>query len=159
MHIYRHKSRGGDMTLPVTYLLKNATKFISINAAFFNIFFTIKDLPYITVLDENNYFFGILTHNRLLKMLSRSWNVELGSYVLTVLSAGERGDLVEMSKAITKYSEIASCISLGFRKKDNLHRTLFTLPAGIEEQKLKRIVSKLQRKGFEIEEIEDLSKI
>ena len=159
MHIYRHKSRGGDMTLLVTYLLKNATKFISINAAFFNIFFTIKDLPYITVLDENNYFFGILTHNRLLKMLSRSWNVELGSYVLTVLSAGERGDLVEMSKAITKYSEIASCISLGFRKKDNLHRTLFTLPAGIEEQKLKRIVSKLQRKGFEIEEIEDLSKI
>ena len=22
MHIYRHKSRGGDMTLPVTYLLR-----------------------------------------------------------------------------------------------------------------------------------------
>ena len=52
MHIYRHKSRGGDMQLPVTQLLKNATKFISINSAFFNIFFTIKDLPYITVLDE-----------------------------------------------------------------------------------------------------------
>ena len=159
MHIYRHKSRGGDMTLPVTYLLKNATKFISINAAFFNIFFTIKDLPYITVLDENNYFFGILTHNRLLKMLSRSWNVELGSYVLTVLSKGERGDLVDIAKTITQYSEIASCISLGLRKKDNLHRTLFTLPSGIEEKRLNRIVTKLKRRGFEIEEIEDLSKI
>ena len=28
MHIYRHKSQGGDMNLPVTYLLKNATKTI-----------------------------------------------------------------------------------------------------------------------------------
>lgn len=31
MHIYRHKSNGGDMTLPVTHLLKNATNlFMSI---------------------------------------------------------------------------------------------------------------------------------
>ena len=32
MHIYRHKSNGGDMTLPVTHLIKNATKFIHINS-------------------------------------------------------------------------------------------------------------------------------
>src|SRR5699024_2751894 len=131
----------------------------SINAAFFNIFFTIMDLPYITVLDENNYFFGILTHNRLLKILSRSSNVELGSYVLTFLSKGERDDSVVIAQTITEYSEIASCISLGFSKKDNLHRTLFTLPSGIEEKRLNRIVTKLKRRGFEIEEIEDLSKI
>ena len=112
MHIYRHKSRGGDMNLPVTYLLKNATKFVSINSAFFNVFFSIKDLPYITVLDENNYFYGILTHTRLLDMLSQSWNVNVGSYVLTVVSAGDRGDLVEMSKIITKYTSIARCMTL-----------------------------------------------
>ena len=38
MHIYRHKSRGGDMSLPVTHLLKNANKFIPIDSAFFNVF-------------------------------------------------------------------------------------------------------------------------
>lgn len=32
MHIYRHKSQGGDMNLPVTYLLKNATKTIKVNS-------------------------------------------------------------------------------------------------------------------------------
>ena len=63
MHLYRHKARQGDMHLPVTALLKNATKFISINAAFFSIFFAIRDLPYIAVLDNNNQFYGILTHN------------------------------------------------------------------------------------------------
>lgn len=36
MHIYRHKSRGGDMSLPVTTLLKNATKFVNVNSAFFS---------------------------------------------------------------------------------------------------------------------------
>ncbi|MDN2453878.1 cyclic di-AMP binding protein CbpA [Lactobacillus sp. UCMA15818] len=156
MHIYRHKSRGGDMSLPVTYLLKNATKFVTLDSAFFNIFFSIKDLPYITVLDEQNLFYGILTHSSLLNMLSQSWNINIGSYVLTVISSDERGDLVEMSKIITKYTAIASCITLDVEDKGLVHRTLFTLPAGITPTKLEKIISNLERKSFKVSEIEDL---
>ncbi|WP_056967232.1 cyclic di-AMP binding protein CbpA [Liquorilactobacillus sucicola] len=156
MHIYRHKSRGGDMSLPVTYLLKNATKFITLDSAFFNVFFSIKDLPYITVLDEHNFFFGILTHSSLLNMLSQSWNVEIGSYVLTVVSSGDRGDLVEMAKIITKYTSIASCITLDVKTTELVRRSLFTLPAGVSEQKLAKIVANLERKNFKVPEIENL---
>ena len=156
MHIYRHKSRGGDMQFPVTQLLKNATKFISINSAFFNIFFTIKDLPYITVLDEENQFYGILTHSSLLNMLSQSWNVDTGSYVLTILSNGDRGDLAKMSKIITRYTVIASCISLDLHEKNNIQRILFTLPSEVSEHKLKRIVASLKRNKFIVTEIENL---
>ncbi|MHC9532203.1 cyclic di-AMP binding protein CbpA [Dellaglioa sp. BT-FLS60] len=156
MHIYRHKSQGGDMSLPVTYLLKNATKFISSDSAFFNVFFSIKDLPYIAVLNENNYFEGILTHTRLLDMLSQSWNFDVGSYVLTVVSAGERGDLVEMAKIITKYSSIASCMTLDVKEGELLRRTLFTLPAGVTQEKVDKIVDNLGRKEFIVSEIEDL---
>lgn len=156
MHIYRHKSRGGDMNLPVTYLLKNATKFVSINSAFFSVFFSIKDLPYITVLDENNYFYGILTHTRLLDMLSQSWNVNVGSYVLTVVSTGDRGDLVEMSKIITKYTSIASCMTLDVQQGEFVRRTLFTLPADVSREKLETIVKALEKKNFKVPEIEDL---
>ena len=49
MHIYRHKSNGGDMTLPVTHLLKNATKFIYVNSSFLKSFSRSKSchtLPY-----------------------------------------------------------------------------------------------------------------
>ncbi|MFT8727835.1 MAG: cyclic di-AMP binding protein CbpA [Liquorilactobacillus ghanensis] len=157
MHIYRHKSRGGDMQLPVTYLLKNATKFVSLDSAFFKVFFTIKDLPYITVLDEHNFFYGILTHSSLLNMLSQSWNVNVGSYVLTVLSLGERGDLVDMSKIITKYTSIASCITLDVQSQSIVRRVLFTLPSGVEPERLKRIVANLERKSFKVVEIEDLN--
>lgn len=156
MHIYRHKSRGGDMSLPVTTLLKNATKFISVNSAFFNVFFSIKDLPYITVLDDNNHFYGILTHARLLDMLSQSWNVNVGSYVLTVVSIGKRGDLASMAKIITKYTSIASVTSLDAQGGELVHRTLFTLPSGVGKKKLDRIVDNLERKEFRVPEIEDL---
>jgi len=156
MHIYRHKSRGGDMQLPVTSLLKNATKFISVNAAFFNVFFSIKDLPYIAVLDDKNAFYGILTHTRLMDMLSQSWNVNIGSYVITVVSAGERGDLAGMAKIITKYTNIASVISLDGQEGELVHRIMFTLPAEVDEEKLDRIVKALERKEFQVTEIEDL---
>ncbi|MDF7639482.1 cyclic di-AMP binding protein CbpA [Lactobacillus sp. ESL0791] len=160
MHIYRHKSQGGDMSLPVTYLLKNATKTIKVNSPFFKVFFTIKDLPYIAVLDEDNKFYGILTHSKLLDMLSDAWNVKNGSYVLTVLTDDSRGNLVKMSKIITKYCNIAGTMTLdasaGQLGGNFVRRILFTLPAGVSEETLKEIVSKLDHKGYVVSEIEDL---
>ncbi|HLQ41111.1 MAG TPA: cyclic di-AMP binding protein CbpA [Tetragenococcus sp.] len=156
MHIYRHKSNGGDMNLPVTYLLKNATKFIHITDSFFHVFFTIKELPYIAVLDENNYFYGILTHSSLLNMLSQSWNVDEGSYVLTIASTGKQGDLAGMSRIISKYANIASCITLDIDKDEFIRRTLITLASGVSEKTLDVICTQLERKDFRIAEIEDL---
>ncbi|UQS85006.1 cyclic di-AMP binding protein CbpA [Apilactobacillus apisilvae] len=157
MHIYRHKSRGGDMNLPVTTLLKNATKFISVDSAFFHVFFSIKDLPYIAVLSNENKFYGILTHTRLLDMLSQSWNVNIGSYVITVLAPGDRGDLEAMSKIITKYTSIASVISLDAQEGELVHRVMFTLPADVNKELLSKITAALERKAFRVAEIEDLN--
>lgn len=156
MHIYRHKSQGGDMTLPVTYLLKNATKTIPVNAPFFKVFFNIKDLPYIAVLDESANFYGILTHSRLLNMLSESWNIDVGSYVLTVMSTGERGDLAAMSKILAKFVSISGCLTLDAKRGEYVRRTLFTLPAGTDAATLNQIVNKLERKHFRVVEIDDL---
>lgn len=160
MHIYRHKSQGGDMNLPVTYLLKNATKTIKVNSPFFKVFFNIKDLPYIAVLDEENHFYGILTHSRLLDMLSDAWDIKNGSYVLTVLSDNARGNLIKMSKIVSKHTNMSSVMTLdataGELQGDFVRRTLFTLPAGVSEITMKTIVDKLQKKGFVVSEIEDL---
>lgn len=160
MHIYRHKSQGKDMSLPVTYLLKNATKTIKVNSPFFKVFFTIKDLPYISVLDEDNKFYGILTHSRLLDMLSDAWNVKTGSYVLTVLTDNSRGNLAKMTKIISKFCAIAGVMSLDAstagETNNAVRRILFTLPAGLTEDTLKEIVRRLERKSYVVAEIEDL---
>ena len=156
MHIYRHKSQGGDMNLPVTYLLKNATKTIKVNSPFFRVFFNIKDLPYIAVLDEENHFYGILTHARLLDMLSDAWNIKNGSYVLTILSDNDRGKLVKMAKIISKYSNIAGCLTLDVKTVELVRRNLFTLPIGVSRETMTAIVNRLEKKGFVVPEIEDL---
>lgn len=157
MHIYRHKANGGDMSLPVTSLLKNATKFIYVNSSFFNVFFTIKELPYIAVLDEHDHFYGILTHSSLLSVLAQSWNVEQGSYVLTIASTGKKGDLAAISKIIAKHSSIASCITLDIGKDEFIRRTLITLPAETTQATLDKIIEQLESKLFKVVEIEDLN--
>lgn len=156
MHIYRHKSQGGDMNLPVTYLLKNATKTIKVNSPFFRVFFNIKDLPYIAVLDEENHFYGILTHSSLLNMLADAWNIKSGSYVLTVLSDNGRGNLAKMSKIISKYTNLGGCLTLDTKQGELVRRNLFTLPIGVSRQTMETIVKKLERKGYVVAEIEDL---
>lgn len=156
MHIYRHKSRGGDMNLPVTTLMKNATKTISVDSPFFKVFFNIKDLPYIAVLDENNLFYGILTHSRLLSMLSDAWNLDISSYVLTVSSSGDRGDLEKMSKIFAKCVSVAACMTLDAKSNEVVRRTLFTLPSGTDIETLKEIIKRLEKKSFVVSEIDDL---
>lgn len=156
MHIYRHKSNGGDMSLPVTHLLKNATKFISIDSSFFKIFFTIKELPYISVLDKNMKFFGILTHSSLLNMLSQSWRVDVGSYVLTVIAPSRRGDLSQITKIVNRHSAIASLITLDVNRDDVLRRVLVTLPAGTTKSELDAVVQGLEKQDFRVSTIEDL---
>lgn len=156
MHIYRHKANGGDMNLPVTHLLKNATKFISIEASFFKVFFSIKELPYISVLDEDNRFYGILTHSSLLNMLQQSWNVNTGSYVLTIASTGQKGDLANMAKIINRFCSISSCITLDVEQDDLVRRTMITLESGVTKDIVKQLSSALSKKGFRIVEVEDL---
>lgn len=159
MHIYRHKANGGDMSLPVTHLLKNATKFISIDSSFFKIFFTIKELPYISVLDKDMKFFGILTHSSLLTMLSQSWSVDVGSYVLTVIAPSRRGDLFQITKAVNKHSAIASLITLDVNRDDVLRRVLVTLPAGTTKSQLDAVVQGLEKQDFRVSTIENLQDV
>lgn len=156
MHIYRHKANGGDMSLPVTHLLKNATKFISIDSSFFKIFFTIKELPYIAVLNKDNTFFGILTHSSLLNMLAQSWSVDAGSYVLTILAPSRKGDLFQITKIINKTTSIANVITLDVSRDDVLRRVLITLPTDTTKVELETVINGLEKQAFKVVSIEDL---
>ncbi len=155
MHLYKHKSEGGDMSLPVTYLLKNATKYVHTYSSFYNIFFMIKDLPYITVLDENNHFYGILTHSALISLLEQSWNLKTGSYVLTIAVSGDKGDLANVSKIINRYSSIMSTITLD-SEQDSIRRLIMTLEPDATASDVEKISEQLDRRGYRVIQAEDL---
>lgn len=155
MHLYKHKSEGKDMSLPVTHLLKNATKFVHTSSSFFSIFFMIKDLPYITVLDENDHFYGILTHSALINLLEQSWKLETGSYVLTIAAAGEKGDLAAITRIINRHSDIMSCITLD-GDGSPIKRTIMTLEPNATEEVVEKISTALDRRGYRVVQVEDL---
>ena len=155
MHLYKHKSEGGDMSLPVTHLLKNATKYVHTYSSFYNIFFMIKDLPYIAVLDENNHFYGILTHSALISLLEQSWNLKTGSYVLTIAVSGDKGDLANVSKIINRYSSIMSTMTLD-SEQDSIRRLIMTLEPEATASDVEKISEQLDRRGYRVIQVEDL---
>lgn len=155
MHLYKHKSEGKDMSLPVTHLLKNATKFVHTSSSFFSIFFMIKDLPYITILDESDHFYGILTHSALIDLLEQSWKLEVGSYVLTIAAAGEKGDLAAITRIINRHSDIMSCITLD-GDGSPIKRTIMTLEPSATEEVVEKISTALDRRGYRVVQVENL---
>jgi CBS domain-containing protein len=158
MHIYRHIAADGDLHLPVTALMRNMTKFIGINATFFELFFTLRDLPFISVLDENNHFQGIITHNRVMELMAESLQTREGRYSLTLLTTGERGSLEKAAKIISRYTPISSAMSLNPDDNPRTVRIIFTLPDTVDEARLTKIIRVLSRKGFHLESLEDLRK-
>lgn len=155
MHIYKHKSEGKDMSLPVTHLLKNATKYVHTYSSFYSIFFMIKDLPYITVLDENNHFYGILTHSALINLLEQSWKLDTGSYVLTIAAPGEKGDLAKIARTVNRFSDIMSVITLDGGDSP-IKRAIMTLDPSVTEEDVERISYQLDRRGYRVVQVENL---
>lgn len=154
MHIYKHKSEGKDMSLPVTHLLKNATKYVHTYSSFYSIFFMIKDLPYITVLDENDHFYGILTHSAIINLLEQSWKINAGSYVVTIAAAGEKGDIAAITRIVNRYSDIMSLITLD--GDTPIKRAIVTLDPNLQKEQLEKMSVQLDKRGYRVVQVEDL---
>ncbi|MGX7051226.1 cyclic di-AMP binding protein CbpA [Leuconostoc palmae] len=155
-HVYEHIAKKGDINLPVTAIMRNSTKFIYTTSQFYEVFFAIRDLPFIAVLDENHYFTGIFTHDVLMDLLSQSWSVHTGGVAVSVTSHNSQGDLKVISGIISRYAYIESVLSL--QSKDGTVSLMFTLPIDIENPQLDKIVSHLEKKHFKVTSIEDLQR-
>ncbi|HAL00264.1 MAG TPA: hypothetical protein DCP50_04650 [Exiguobacterium sp.] len=156
MHIYRHGMNGGSLDDNVMSLIKNTSKYIYTGSNFFEVFFSIKELPYIAVLNDDGHFFGILPHGKMLGMLEEAWNRDSGSYVLTVALSEQKGALEKISKIVNKYSTVASLMTLD-EKSSVMRRVLITLPTDCDEKTKKKIVKKLDDKGLRVVAVEDLA--
>lgn len=156
MHIYRHQASGGEMSLPVTFLLKNATKFIFLDASYFDILFTMRDLPYIAVLNQKKEFVGVLTHEKMLDVLHEFWAVDQSGYILTLQTNGKQTDLALITKIISKYSFILNLITLNTVPHSMKQEILITLPRNILPSNKEKILNRLQKKGFALLDLENL---
>lgn len=150
-YLYEGKGSENDS---VESLIQNKDAFIFEEDSFFQAFFTIKRLPFIAVLNEGNEFLGILTHANVMDVLADSFGMKTGGYTLTIATIEHKGaikDLVTMLKDIN----IDGMLTLDNGEK-YLRRIIVNLPAELPEDKLKRIVKKLEEKEFRVTHVDQI---
>jgi CBS domain containing-hemolysin-like protein len=158
-HLFEHQANQGDLSLPVTTLMRNSTKFIFLDSQFYELFFAMRDLPFIAVLDDNHHFYGVFTHNALMDVLAQSWSVEDAGVAISVaLKDNTTGELAKIAKIISRFSNISSVVSLRQTSTEAAMMLLITLPIPYDSALLDLLKERLNKKGFPVLDVENLAR-
>lgn len=151
-HIYQYKFHNPEADLskiPVTRFLKNTTRVIRNDENLYRLFFTMKDLPYLAVLDQDNVFIGVIPHVNLIDFFAQAWAIDQAGYVLTVKTIGKRGDLSRISRLVNRYTDISSSMSLDRSDYRTHAMTLFVIPSSVDGLQINQLLKLLERKNYE----------
>lgn len=140
----------------VKELVKNEDGYVNDDEAFFKVFFSIKQLPYLAIVNAAGDFLGILTHANVIKVLEDAWGVNNGSYSLTVGTVEFSGALAKMLKVVNKHCNVQSVISLNNNSK-YARRVCIVLPEGVELNTVERIKKELYKNNFIVTDVEKLN--
>ncbi|WP_078547929.1 cyclic di-AMP binding protein CbpA [Litchfieldia alkalitelluris] len=150
---YLYEKKGTEVD-PIQPLIKNQDAFIFEEDSFFKTFLTIRRLPFIAVLNQSDEFIGIITHANVMDVLEDSFGMKTGGYTLTIATIEHKGaikDLVTLIKDIN----IDGLLTLDNGEK-YLRRIILNLPGDISEERLKKIVQKLEEKEFRVTHVDQI---
>lgn len=155
VHILEFEKEG-SLTNPVKELVQDEDGFVNEDEAFFKVFFSIKRLPYLAVVNGVGEFLGILTHANVIKVLEDAWGVNNGSFSLTIGTVEFSGALTKMLKVVNKHCNVQSVISLNNNSK-YARRVCIVLPEGVELNTVERIKKELYKNNFQVTDVEKLN--
>ena len=123
---------------------------------FFKVFSTIRQLPYLAVVDDKGHFQGILTNGNVIQVLENAWGVHNGSYSLTVGTVEYQGVLQHMLQIINEYCSVQSVITLN-NDTQFVRRICIVLPEGVDEKTKDKIIADLEENKFTVTDVEKLN--
>jgi len=124
--------------------------------AFFKVFKSIKRLPFLAVVGEDQEFLGILTNGNVISVLESAWGADRGSYSFTIGTIEYAGALQKMLEIINKYCTVESVVSLNNDLKF-VRRVCIVLPKDVEEETAKQISQELDEHNFTVIHTEKLN--
>lgn len=151
-YLYEEK---GSPDASIDSLVKNQDAFIYEEDSFFKTFLTIRRLPFIAVLNENEQFLGIITHANVMDVLEDSFGMKTGGYTLTIATIEHKGaikDLVTLLKDIN----IDGMLTLDNGEK-YLRRIIVNLPGELSPEKVKALVAKIEEKEFRVTHVDQIN--
>lgn len=156
VQILEHQLESGE-EVPISQLALDQDGYINEEDSFYKVFFSIKRLPYLAVLNENGQFKGIITHSKLFEILEQAWGYKTGSCALTLAFPETDGILAKTLTEIKKRHPIHCVFSLD---DDDwyLRRVIVTLSKGATSQTVKEIETLLHKIGARIIDVEVFDK-
>jgi CBS domain-containing protein len=130
----------GNLDVVVEQLCEDHDRFIYEESSFYEVFHSIKMLPYLAVLDENENFSGIMTHAKVFELLEEAWGYKTGSCALTIALPDAEGILINVLSTIKKHATVHCIFSLD-NDSAYLRRVIVTL----EKPATANTVSKIER--------------
>ncbi|MCR8969550.1 cyclic di-AMP binding protein CbpA [Facklamia sp. 7083-14-GEN3] len=153
-HIYQYKFHNPDAdlsSLPVTRFLKNTTKIIRIHHSILELFFAIKDLPYVAVLSKEHTFLGIVEHTNFLSFLNQAWDMPVVGYILKVEALGQKGNLTKIARLVNRYCDISSSMTIDKTNFNNHSYILFQIHQDTSRLTFQNLVQDLQKRKYSVE--------
>lgn len=147
-HIYKYKFHHPEMDMSnfsVTYLLKNATKTIQESESVLSLLFSLRDLPYLTVLNDNRRFLGIIKHETALDYFQQAWMISKLSCIIAVKTIGNRGELRKVSRLINRYCDITMAMTLEETTYNTQSTMVYGIPKYVDMLSVKKLVHYLDR--------------
>ncbi|MGD6817496.1 cyclic di-AMP binding protein CbpA [Metabacillus sp. 84] len=149
-YYYEQKGQDNDS---IASLVKDQDAYILEEDSFIKAFMSIKRLPFLAVLTEDQEFTGIMTHANIMDVLEDSFGLRTGGYLLTVATKEHKGAIKELVSTI-KDVNIEGLLTLD--NGDYLRRIVVNLSHDLTEKKLNKIISKLEEKEFRVTFIDDV---
>ncbi|OYQ67739.1 cyclic di-AMP binding protein CbpA [Aerococcus sp. 1KP-2016] len=149
-HIYKRIVNGESLDVSVTHHLKNATKYIYTNSTLFQTIFAIRDLPYISVLNEDHTFYGILTHRAFERGLFQAWSLDEEGFVLTIQARqDDHGAIAVISRIIGRFTSINTVVT-SVDPRTNVSNIIISLNGDCSPASLEKIVTRIERKNYKV---------
>lgn len=151
--ILEHQIENEMNDVSISTLALNQEGFIFENSSFYKVFFSIKKLPYLAVIDDDGNFSGILTHSKVFELLEEAWGYKTGSYALTIALPDKEGILAKILININRKWPVHCVLSID----DNgwyLRRVLVTLKKGANQKNVEEIEELLYKVGARLIDLE-----
>lgn len=144
----------GSLDDSVMKIATDKQSFVYETEPFFKIFFTIRKLPFLAVLKDNEEFAGILTHSAVMDVAEDAFGFNAKGYSVTIGTYDFENTLKQIVDIISKHSSIQSLLTL--YSKDFVRLIHFSLPAHTDEKTVDAIIDELGANRFTIVQVEKL---
>lgn len=157
VEVLEYKLKDGDMKQPIKSLALENDAFVHENSSFFEVFHSIKQLPYLAVVDTKGHFSGILPHSKVFELLEEAWGYRTGSCAVTIALPDTDGILIKVLTAVKKIWPLHCVFSLD-DDTTYLRRVIITLTKGAKQATVNELEQAMVKQGARIIDIEVFDK-